>query len=876
MTSYKFVKQVRSKKNTYDEVKEDGLVDYIQKNPVAYESLISGSYIPYYEFDYKYISDETRSEMHKADEKASYNSVVEVMRQFRKGVQVDLNNHTIYCFDASGYDPIKNKFKNSFHYRIRGVGYYESATDIPYAKGCDVSVYKRKNSRQLMRVPFCTKEGNNRPLLRFFPDDDRRYTLDDIKKKVIDENLKDYLIQNSEGEDLLPSKKDRHEIEVKLRKVHREKLKTQKLKDVQDKQLRNADNAGIKQMLDENEVLEIVSVQFINQLCKCLNKERFDDRRQWLRFIRCLKNVADNFQIEHQSVLALAHKYSSTSDKYNSKEVDTFFSQDHTFTSPKLSIGSLCYWANQDAPARYSEIKQKNEKVRISKYEKLIQQAVSCKSKYTFSDYIQFINRRFDDEYEIIKYLVDTIIHVIDGGGHKIFTRNVYEDKSIKFVISHATIFCRENGFKMIIQGMPVDIHEYFIKNFYHVKCYNYLDYVPYLSENPCSNKIFNLFQGFQYKYQKMNPEDNISDLDIILYHIKDIICDGDVIIYDYLMNYISHMFQKPAEKVGIAILLQSQEHGTGKNRLTDFLMNCCGIDNTYKANKMEDICSKFNFHMQGKLLVVGDEIANYTSHKFADMLKAIITETIKAIEPKGKDPYIIQSFERYMFTSNNDFPFRVDKGDRRLLPLMVNPKKKGDTEYFNKLSDAIESPKIQELFFNYMASRDIEGWNFRKIPETKLKAELIAESLGNPVHFMIQYLNEHHSKMQDVSMRSLFDNYKRYCEENNDKAHSYRKFNKDLKNTFKFTQHRFAHNVCSRRSRYYKIHKGVCEKIIQSETGDSSFKFDDYEEEQPIVGALTSAPLDNRPDNITPNIPPQVAALQIQTNELFSDSEEE
>ena len=165
-------------------------------------------------------------------------------------------------------------------------------------------------------------------------------------------------------------------------------------------------------------------------------------------------------------------------------------------------------------------------------------------------------------------------------------------------------------------------MNKYFLNNFYHIKNYDVIDFIPYLETNPCSNRTFNLFQGFQFPYNKPELDTIPTELDTMFYHIKNIICDGDEVIYNYMLNYITHLFQRPNEKIGIAIMLQSNDHGTGKNRFTDFLMNCIGLDNVYKANKMEDVCASFNYHMQGKLLIVGDEIANYASHKFADYLK--------------------------------------------------------------------------------------------------------------------------------------------------------------------------------------------------------------------------------------------------------------
>jgi phage/plasmid-associated DNA primase len=241
----------------------------------------------------------------------------------------------------------------------------------------------------------------------------------------------------------------------------------------------------------------------------------------------------------------------------------------------------------------------------------------------------------------------------------------------------------------------------------------------------------------------------------------------------------------------------------------------------------MEDICSKFNVQLQGKILIAGDEIANYASHKFADILKALITEVNKSIEPKGRDSYMINSFERYIFTSNNEFSFRVEQGGRRLLPLKVNPKKKGDFKYFDKLTKLIDDVACQELFFNYMSSRDISYWNFREIPHTQMKSDLVMEGLSNAIHFIIDYVNGGIVN-KSISLDALFTLYKSDCETNNIRAISCRKFMKDIA-TIGVDKTRVMKN--GTRSFYCDISRSIIQKKLIEMTDDKNYKFDPISE---------------------------------------------
>jgi hypothetical protein len=819
--TYKITKKIRSLKNDFENVNENDLYNYIKTNPIAYEALIDGSYIPYYEFDYKYDTEEDQKTSYTDDVAISYGNV---RSEFDKDA-------TIYSFDASGYDPIKKCWKNSFHYRIRGNGYYLNALEIPQVEGMDTSVYKRKNSRQLMRLPFCTKEGNNRPLLRFNPQTYKSYTIDTICE--LKEKVDDYIIQNIQGEVQILNKKEQVKVEKNKAK---EQLKVEKktelckIEDIKDRKKNDEiEKKDIIQMKKDNKIISELTLEYVQKVCSCLNESRFNDRINWLKFIRCLKNIRNSYDID---TLSIAHEYSKKSSKYNTEEIDLFF-QRTSDESPdlKINIGSLCYWASIDTPTIYTEILNLNEKQKNTRIQGLIKKASESLREFSFSDYTLFVNKKFDNEYRVIKYFVDTIIHVIDGGNHKIFTRNVMTDGSTKYnsILQPQLLFKTVNDFTLIINKEQVIFSELYNNLFYHNKCYKFIDYVPYLEKNPMSKCVFNLFQGFQYTFKRMDTNIRPTELDTIFYHIKEIICDNDPNVFEYMMNYISHMFQHPDEKPGVAILIQSSEQGTGKNRFTDFLMNVIGVDNTHKANKIEDICSKFNYHLQGKLLVVGDEIANYQSHKFADILKAIITEVHRSIEPKGRDSYIIQCYLRLILTSNNDFPYR-DPG-RRLLALKVSSKKKGDLVYFNKLSNDIDNKTIQELFFNYMASRDISKWSFRTIPQTQMKTDLTFESFDNSIHYLIEHMNKSELETQILSAKFIYSEYKTYCDDNGFKAIHSRKFYKDIE-SMNITKKRIMKD--GTRDYYYKINRNKLELKIQEDTNDKTFKFENNKNDEP------------------------------------------
>ena len=56
----------------------------------------------------------------------------------------------------------------------------------------------------------------------------------------------------------------------------------------------------------------------------------------------------------------------------------------------------------------------------------------------------------------------------------------------------------------------------------------------------------------------------SVGDWRVIRNHIHQVICAGDSILFEYLLNYLAHMLQFPEDKPGIMVVLLGKQ-GTGK-----------------------------------------------------------------------------------------------------------------------------------------------------------------------------------------------------------------------------------------------------------------------------------------------------------------------
>ena len=190
MTKYNFVKNLRTKKENVANLTLNTILKHVSKHSEGYE-VISSSCIPYYDFDKEYVSSKLQSEQKKSD-----------LNQALNALKLQYPTARIYTFTSSGFDPIKKVYKTSFHFRIRGAGYYSNASSIPFPKHMDgvfdKTVYNNKH--QLFRLPYCTKKGQNRLLKRFDVDTGKIYDYDELPDEYAE-----YLVQNIQNEKLIQS-----------------------------------------------------------------------------------------------------------------------------------------------------------------------------------------------------------------------------------------------------------------------------------------------------------------------------------------------------------------------------------------------------------------------------------------------------------------------------------------------------------------------------------------------------------------------------------------------------------------------------------------------------------------------------------------------
>ena len=173
----------------------------------------------------------------------------------------------------------------------------------------------------------------------------------------------------------------------------------------------------------------------------------------------------------------------------------------------------------------------------------------------------------------------------------------------------------------------------------------------------------------------------------------------------DYMTYWIATGIQRPAFKPGIMPILTGSE-GTGKTTFASFLRQLFGENRSIETT-LDHLVGNFNHLLEGCVFVIVNEISSETLEGNRNaLMKSLITDEIITINSKNVKPYQIQSFHRFLGTSNEPAPFR---SDRRPLYLHSTLELKGRYDKFEALHKGIKNKKSMASAYRYFQNINIE-----------------------------------------------------------------------------------------------------------------------------------------------------------------------
>jgi hypothetical protein len=246
--------------------------------------------------------------------------------------------------------------------------------------------------------------------------------------------------------------------------------------------------------------------------------------------------------------------------------------------------------------------------------------------------------------------------------------------------------------------------------------------------------KFYNLWRGF-------GVQPKSGDWSLMKEHIFDVIASRDQKVYKYLINWMADLVQNPGGiRPGVSIVLRG-EQGTGKGCFVTNLGQIVGNHFLHITNQRQ-LTGRFNQHLKDALLVFVDEGIWAGNREAEGVLKAMITEDVLMIEPKGKNIYTVKNHVRLIFASNNQWVVPAGMGDRRFLVLDVSNAHTGDREWFKSVWAQMNNGGREAMLYDLLKV-DRNGVDLRDYPFTDARLDQIINTMTTIEKFWLDRLRD-------------------------------------------------------------------------------------------------------------------------------------
>lgn len=257
-----------------------------------------------------------------------------------------------------------------------------------------------------------------------------------------------------------------------------------------------------------------------------------------------------------------------------------------------------------------------------------------------------------------------------------------------------------------------------------------------------CSDDVYNLWTPFQCEEYKMEDVKVDDEIEFMIDHIR-ILCNRDESLYDYVFKWIAQMLRFPQFKTRLLTFISEQ--GAGKGSVIELLTKMIGERHVLTTScPSRDVWGSFNDLMKGDTyLVVLNELQKKETLEAEEKIKELITDPTITINPKGRTPYTINSYHRFIALTNREEPLNVDKNDRRKVIIRCNDELLGNTKHFNRFRENLNNKNVIRGVYDWFISykpKEVETFHQLKndeIPITEYQKELSEMNINCPELFI-------------------------------------------------------------------------------------------------------------------------------------------
>jgi energy-coupling factor transporter ATP-binding protein EcfA2 len=273
-----------------------------------------------------------------------------------------------------------------------------------------------------------------------------------------------------------------------------------------------------------------------------------------------------------------------------------------------------------------------------------------------------------------------------------------------------------------------------------------------------CPKNVFNIWTPFYVEYLYLNQnytwnlDKSLTDLmknrDIIINHLK-IVCNHNEMDFTYLVRWIGQMLKFPAIKTTCITLIG--EEGSGKGTIIHLLRKLMGDKKVFETSSPEEyVWGKFNGVMADAFFVNCNELEFKAQQEAESKIKTLITD-VKGlrINEKGIKSFALDSFHRFMFSTNKQVPLKTHSKDRRHKIIRSSDEKCDDKIYFQTIYDILQDERVLLLMYEYFCNLpNLDTFHTEKIIQNEYQ-KILSESFTKsvPQLFMEQFTRDNYDE---------------------------------------------------------------------------------------------------------------------------------
>jgi hypothetical protein len=230
---------------------------------------------------------------------------------------------------------------------------------------------------------------------------------------------------------------------------------------------------------------------------------------------------------------------------------------------------------------------------------------------------------------------------------------------------------------------------------------------------------VLNTWRGFAVQALKPEGGSGASGCNLMLDHIRQILCSGNEEHFDFFMKRLASIIQT-RRRTEVALALATRVEGTGKGFYIKHVMSALLGSAHMEISNPEHLTGKHNQHLENLLSLCADEALFAADPRHRNSLYSLITEPTITVEPKFVGVYSAPNYLNIDILSNADHYVPASSTARRFFVPTVSPDRAGDLEYFRQIEAQMKNEGGYEaLLYHLQREIDLRHFDVRKVPTT-------------------------------------------------------------------------------------------------------------------------------------------------------------